>query len=425
MVRLICTALNIIMRRILIILITAAIVMPARAQVVSVENLKRHIYTLASDDYEGRGTGEKGEDKAAAYIVKELKRLKLKPKGSKKFYQPFSFELKLMNPENPHGEMVSKGVVKGKNVVAWVDNAARYTVVIGAHYDHLGEGELGGSREANPTGKIHHGADDNASGVAAMLELARYFQSNGRIEEHNYLFIFFSGEEEGLYGSKFWAENPTVPLENIHYMINMDMVGRLDSVTRTLVVHGVGTSPDFGAHLNACNSNNLSLVFDSSGVGPTDFTSFYRKDIPVLGFFTGQHSDYHKESDTPDKINYQGEKEVVDLIISLTNRLDTMPKMPFQKTKEAQMGRTKFKVTMGIMPDYTFPGPGIRVDGVTDGKPAALAGLKAGDIIVKVGDADIKDMADYMKMLGGLEPGTQSIVHIRRGEEDMSLPIVF
>lgn len=330
-----------------------------------------------------------------------------------------------MNPENPHGEMISKGIIKARNVVAWVDNAAQYTVVIGAHYDHLGEGELGGSREANATGKIHHGADDNASGVAALLELARILENNNHIEEHNYLFIFFSGEEEGLQGSKYWVENPTVPLENINYMLNLDMVGRLDSISRKLVVHGVGTSPDFGAHLNASNNRSLSLTFDSSGVGPSDFTSFYRKDIPVLGFFTGQHADYHKESDTPDKLNYAGEKDVVEFMLNLINRLDTLPKQTFQKTKETQTGRTRFKVTMGIMPDYTFSGPGIRVDGVTDDKPAFKAGLKAGDVVLKMGETEIKDMGSYMGVLRGLEEGAKLQLTIKRGEEIIELPIQF
>ncbi len=413
------------MKRIIILLLIALVAPHLSAQIISIDNLQKHIYTLASDDYAGRGTGEKGESKAAKYIAKELKKLNLDPKGTKKYYQDFSFNLKLMNPDNPHGPMVDKGEIKGKNVIGWVDNAAQYTVVIGAHYDHLGEGALGGSREANPEGKIHHGADDNASGVAAMLELARYLQTNDRIEEHNYLFIFFSGEEEGLQGSKYWSENPTVPLESISYMINMDMVGRLDSVSRTLVVHGIGTNPIFGSMLDIANSKNLSLVHDSTGVGPSDFTSFYRKDIPVLGFFTGQHADYHKETDTPEKINYKGEKEVIELIVNLVNQLDTIPKMEFQKTKEKQMGRTKFKVTMGIMPDYTFSGTGVKVDGVSDDKPAFLAGIKAGDIITQVGDMEIKDMSDYMKLLGSLEKGDQRVVKVQRGEETLELNITF
>lgn len=395
------------------------------AQNVSVENLKKHAYILASPEFEGRGTGESGEKKAAKYIVKELKKMKLKPKGSKKFEQPFDFELKIMDPANPHGPMITKGVIKGKNVVAWVDNAAENTVIIGAHYDHLGLGELGGSRETNPKGKIHYGADDNASGVAALLELARYFQTNGRIEEHNYLFIFFSGEEEGLFGSKFFANNPTLALDHVNYMINLDMVGRLDSVSRKLVVHGVGSSPEFGKSLEMSNKNGLSLVFDSSGVGPSDFTSFYRQNIPVLGFFTGQHADYHKETDTPEKLNYQGQKEVLDLVIHLVNHLDTLPKQTFQKTKETQTGRTRFKVTLGIMPDYTFSGPGVRADGVTDEKPAALAGVKAGDVILKIGNSELTDMSTYMSVLGSLEPGTETTLVVKRGEETLTLPVKF
>ncbi len=395
------------------------------AQSVSVENLKKHVYTLADEKYKGRGTGEKGEKKAASYIKKQVKKSGLKPKGSQKFYQDFEFELKLMNPANPHGDMVSKGILEARNVVAFVDNAAQYTVIIGAHYDHLGEGELGGSREANPAGKIHHGADDNASGVAALLELARILENNNHIEEHNYLFIFFSGEEEGLQGSKYWTEHPTANLENINYMLNLDMVGRLDSLTRKLVVHGVGTSPDFGKHLEASNKRNLSLVFDSSGVGPSDFTSFYRKQIPVLGFFTGQHADYHKETDTPDKINYEGQKDVVELILSLVMRLDSLPKQPFTETKEKQMGRSRFKVSMGIMPDYTYSGQGVKVDGVTDDKPAAKAGLKAGDIVVKMGADDISDMAAYMRVLSKLEAGTTLQVKVKRGDEELTLPVTF
>jgi hypothetical protein len=397
------------------------------AQDIPVSNLKKHIETLASPEFEGRGTGEKGEKKAYKYLSAELKKMGVKPfpANKKSYLQPFEFELKLMDPNNPHGEMVSKGNIKGSNVVAWIDNAAQYTVVIGAHYDHLGTGGLGGSREAEPEGKIHYGADDNASGVAGALELARYLQNNGRIEEHNYLFIFFSGEEEGLFGSKFYVENPFVPAENINYMINMDMIGRLDSSTRRLVVHGVGTSPEFGTHLNAANNRSLSLVFDSSGVGPTDFTSFYRKNIPVLGFFTGQHNDYHKETDVPSRINYAGEKDVLEFIAALIDRLDTLPKQQFQKTREMQMGRTRFKVTLGIMPDYTYPGPGIRVDGVTDGKPAYEAGIQAGDIVLSLADTEITDMGSYMKLLGELEPGRETFVVIKRGEEELKLPVKF
>lgn len=413
----------------LLLLLACCLALFASAQVnVSVDTnlLKQHVYTLASKDFEGRGTGESGEKKAAKYIVKELKKLKLTPKGDKgKYEQAFSFELKLPDPANPHGALVSKGIIKGKNIIGLLDNAAENTIIIGAHYDHLGLGELGGSREANPKGIIHYGADDNASGVAALLELARVLQNNNKIEEHNYLFIFFSGEEQGLYGSKHFAANPTIPLEQVNFMVNLDMVGRLDATTKKLIVHGVGSSNEFGQHLFAANQTALQLAFDSSGVGPSDFTSFYRKDLPVLGLFTGQHADYHKESDTPEKLNYQGEKEVLDFLSRFLSRMDTMPKQSFTKTKEMQMGRTKFKVTMGIMPDYAFSGPGVKVDGVTDDKPAAIAGVKPGDVILAIGDTDLSDMGVYMGVLGKLNPGDQQTIKLKRGEELLELKVKF
>jgi len=398
----------------------------SQAQQVSVDKLKDHVYTLAGDKFDGRRTGTRDERKAAKYICKQVERAGLKKVGDNRFFQDFEFQLKLVNPENPHGEMVDKGMIEGRNVVAWVDNAAQHTIIIGAHYDHLGEGaEFGGSREANPEEKIHYGADDNASGVASLIEMARYLENNDKIEEHNYLFIFFSGEEQGLHGSKYYAANPTVDLGMVSYMINLDMVGRLDSLTRKLVIHGVGSSPVFGDNLNAVNKDDLSLVFDSSGVGPSDFTSFYRKDIPVLGFFTGQHKDYHKSSDTPDKLNYGGQKQVTEFILRLMDRLDTIPKLDFTKTKEPQMGRSRFKVTMGIMPDYTFSGPGLRVDGVTDDKPASKAGVKAGDVILKIGEDEIKDMGAYMKFLAKTKEGTETTVTVLRGDIEITLPIKF
>lgn len=387
--------------------------------------IKQHVKILASPSMQGRGTGQKGEKKASAYITKQAKQLKLKPKGDKKFLQPFSFELKLPNPENPHGEMISKGLLKGNNVIAYLDNAAEYTIVIGAHYDHLGLGNLGSSREANPDGKIHHGADDNASGVAGALELARMLQNNGKIEFHNYLFVFFSGEEQGLIGSKYFTNNPSIELDKVNYMINLDMVGRMNPDTKKLVVHGVGTSPEFGETLNKNNASLLSLNFDSSGTGPSDFTSFYLKNIPVLGFFSGQHEDYHKSSDLPELLNYKGQAEIIDFIYRMILDLDDKPKLEFTKTKDKQEGRMKFKVSLGIMPDYTFSGVGLRVDGVSSDKPAEKAGILSGDIIVYLHNREIKTIQDYMSVLGELDKGIKTNVKVKRGEMDLDLEIQF
>jgi Zn-dependent M28 family amino/carboxypeptidase len=179
----------------------------------------------------------------------------------------------------------------------------------------------GSSLDANPKEKIHNGADDNASGVAGVIELARYFASNNKTENTNFLFACFSGEELGLIGSKFLTENSPVDNGSVTYMINMDMIGRLDPQSRALMIHGTGTSPVWEPLLKKL-SPKFSIKTDSSGTGPSDHTSFYLKDIPVLHFFTGAHSDYHKPSDDFEKINYAGEADVLKLIAQIINELD-------------------------------------------------------------------------------------------------------
>jgi len=296
-----------------------------QAQRTEAKNIKKHIKFLASDKLEGRGTSSIGEDKAALYIADYFKKLNLLPmgsntiggsienKGSYSYFFDFSFK---KNP-NPHDTSTAEiKERKAKNVVAYLDNGAEYTVVVGAHYDHLGLGHDYNSLDANPQNKIHNGADDNASGTAGVLELARYFSTNNKKEPYNFLFMTFSGEELGLLGSKKWCDNPSYPLAKINYMINMDMVGRFNDSTRKLLVYGVGTAPEWVNILDKTN-NTFSIKKDSAGIGPSDQTSFYLKDIPVLHFFTGQHSDYHKPSDDADKINYEGERKVIDYIIDL------------------------------------------------------------------------------------------------------------
>src|SRR3990170_3680977 len=267
----------------------------------------------------------------------------------------------------------------GHNVIGFIDNGAATTVILGAHFDHLGYGEDGNSLSRTGEKLIHNGADDNASGTAALIELARILKA-GKAKSNNYLFIAFSGEELGLFGSKYFTENPTIDLKAINYMINMDMVGRLNDSTKTLAVGGYGTSPQWATVINAQDKKlPFAIKIDSSGSGPSDHTSFYRKDIPVLFFFTGQHKDYHRPGDDADRINYEGELKVINYINTIINNLNKKnQKLVFLKTREVQSGMSSFKVTMGIMPDYTFNGAGVRADGVSDGRPAAKAGLKAG-----------------------------------------------
>ncbi len=306
----------------------------------------------------------------------------------------------------------------GYNVVGYLDNGAGNIVVIGAHYDHLGYGEDGNSLYRGPEKLIHHGADDNASGTAALIELAKLLKQS-KSKNNNYLFIAFSGEELGLFGSKYFVEHPTVDLKKVNYMVNMDMVGRLNDSSHVLTIGGYGTSPVWGGlFTNTGYKKYFVLKYDSSGTGPSDHTSFYRKDIPVLFFFTGIHSDYHKPTDNADKINYTGELQIVKYIYSLVETLNDKGKLVFTKTRETQTNfSARFSVTLGIMPDYTFNGSGVRVDGVSDGRPAQKAGLLTGDVIVQLGEYPVSSLDNYMQALSKFKKGDSTLVKFKRGNE--------
>lgn len=314
----------------------------------------------------------------------------------------------------------------GHNVIGYIDNRAATTVILGAHFDHLGYGEDGNSMLRTGEKLIHNGADDNASGTAALIELARLLKTS-KAKNNNYLIIAFSGEELGLFGSKYFTEHPTIDFATVNYMINMDMVGRLNDSTKVLSVGGYGTSPQWATVINK-QDKKLPFVIkiDSSGTGPSDHTSFYRKDIPVLFFSTGQHRDYHRPSDDADRINYIGELNVINYINSIINNLNKQSKkMAFLKTRESQTSTTSFRVTLGIMPDYTYDGSGVRADGVTDGRPAAKAGLKTGDVIIQLGDNPVNSMETYMQALNKFKKGDKTMVKFKRGNEILESAIEF
>jgi hypothetical protein len=390
------------------------------SQQISIPNLQQHIKFLASDSLKGRGTGSPEELIAANYIANNFKKLNLEPKGNNNSYF-YNYQFK--KPKSPH-DTIGGETISARDVVAYLDNKADYTVIIGAHFDHLGMGMDHNSLDANPEGKIHNGADDNASGTAGVLELARYFSQNNLKEKFNFLFICFSGEELGLYGSKKFCENPTVDFSKVNYMINMDMIGRLADSTNKIIVYGVGTSADWVPLLDKTNSG-FKIKKDSSGIGPSDQTSFYLKNIPVLHFFTGQHSDYHKPSDDWEKINFKGEEKVLEYIIKVIEETESLPKMKFLTTKNTEEGKSSFKVTLGIMPDYTFEGKGLRVDGVTKGKPADAAGLLQGDLIIQLGEIKINDINDYMKALSKFNKGESTGVIISRAGKEMKMKVTF
>src|SRR6185503_1802176 len=304
----------------------------------------------------------------------------------------------------------------GHNVTGFVNNGAANTIIIGAHYDHLGYGEDHNSLWTGPA-EIHNGADDNASGTAAVIELARMLK-NARLKNNNYLFICFSGEELGLYGSKYFTEHPTVDLNTANYMINSDMVGRLNDSTHSITIGGYGTSPTWGNILEQ-NTKAFSVKFDSSGIGPSDHTSFYLKNIPVLFFFTGIHKDYHKPTDDADKINFAGELQVIKYIYHVIEETNKLGKLAFLKTREPKMEGKRFTVTLGIMPDYTFSGKGVRADGIIDGKPAQQAGMQSGDVIVKLGENSVSDLNSYMSALSKYKKGDATTVTILRGKDEI------
>ncbi|MCD9855136.1 M20/M25/M40 family metallo-hydrolase [Epilithonimonas sp. JDS] len=383
-------------------------------------NLKKHITYLASDELQGRLTGSEGEAKAADYLSSEFKKLGLKPYEGENFIQNFEYNIKL----NPHDDKTSTPV-KGKNVIAVLNNEAERTIVIGAHYDHLGLNEHHNSTSANSEGQIHNGADDNASGSAAVLELARMFSQNKIKEKVNYIFALFSGEEDGLMGSKKMAETVKTQYPNTIFMINMDMVGRL-SKDNNLNVGGVGTSPILPELVKKYKPEGINLALDESGIGPSDHTSFYLKDIPVLFLFTGTHTDYHKPTDDADKINYPGEKVITNYVFNLANALGNEREIPFVKTKAAATKEVpKYKVTLGIMPNYADSKDGMGIDGVMDGRPAANAGIQQGDILTKIGKCEVREVYSYMDCLSKIKAGEEHPVTVKRNGEEKIMNVKF
>lgn len=389
----------------------------SKSQEFKSNKIRAHIETLAADAMEGRGTGTRGEEAAARYIQQQFTKLKLTPMGdSNTFVQRFPYHKGL------HGQGEA-GIAS--NIIGFLDNRSGTTIVIGAHYDHLGTDGQGTSLDANPQNRIHNGADDNASGVAGVIELARYFSTNRRTENNNFLFICFSGEELGLLGSKHFTEHPTVDLRTVNFMINLDMVGRLNEQTKDLFISGTGTSPVWEPLIKKVKTE-LEIKTDSSGTGPSDHTSFYLKDIPVLHFFTGSHPDYHKPSDDIDKLNIEGQIQVLNVIIDMVENLDKRERIAFLQTRNRmQVSRASFKVTLGIMPDYSNEATGLKVDGVIERKPAHIAGIKTGDIIMRLGDYPVKDIYAYMDALGKFEKGQTILVRIKRGNEEKDVQLTF
>ncbi|MBS4055976.1 MAG: M20/M25/M40 family metallo-hydrolase [Bacteroidales bacterium] len=343
-----------------------------------------------------------------------------------------SLESLMMKGENPvgyavlpmvsaHAELV-RNEVTTRNIMAMIPGCDPVLksefVVIGAHYDHLGFGGLGSGSRTPDTLAVHHGADDNGSGTAGLMELAASLaQYNGQLKR-SVMFVAFSAEEMGLLGSKYFVGHTPMPKENIVAMLNMDMIGRLNE-KNSIVIGGTGTSLETEALLKETGAGHpLSLSLSPEGFGASDHASFYAENIPVMFFSTGAHADYHTPSDTWDRINYQGMAQVISLVSDVAvNLLNRDTKLTFQEAgpKERTTGRRGFKVTLGIMPDFTSTSSdGLGVGGVTKGGPADKAGMLKGDKIVAVDGMPVGTIYDYMNRLKQLKPGQRVNVDVVR-----------
>jgi len=384
-----------------------------------------------------KSEAELKQDESFMALSKDAGEIKLKLTGRPKA----SAEIKI--------DLIKKQV-EAYNVIGILEGTdpelKNEAIVIGAHYDHLGHG--GASSLAANSTEIHHGADDNASGTAAVLELARQF-SREKKNKRTLIFMCFSGEEEGLLGSKAYTNDPGFPLEKIVAMINMDMIGRLRD--NKLSIGGMGTASEWKALIEQKNINEAAVIpastatngatniktsvpplnkfdlaLDEDGFGPSDHASFYLKQIPVLFFFTGSHPDYHKPSDTADKINYVGESNIIYFNSDVIKSIDQNPSRPTYKTAQSSGmgGRRVLSVSLGTMPDYTPSTDGMRIDGVRDDSPAAKAGLKAGDKVIMLAGKEVRNAMDYTQVMSGMKAGEEYEIVIMRGTEKLTLKII-
>ncbi len=302
-------------------------------------------------------------------------------------------------------------------------------IIVGAHYDHLGMGGPGSGSRFLDSLAIHNGADDNASGVAGILELASFLASDEIPLKRSVVFIAFDGEELGILGSRYFTDNPLIDLKKVDAMINFDMIGRLKQENPAIMIGGTGTSVESEGILGSLNAGSIKLNFSPEGYGPSDHASFYGENIPVFFFSTGAHEDYHTPDDDWDRINFEGEKNVVEIGEQLITVLaDKNESLTFQEAgpKEQEGGRAsyRFKVTLGIMPDFnTAAGAGLGVGGVTKDKPAFKGGILKGDIITAIDGKPVNDIYDYMNRLKKLQPGQVISVDVLRQEQKIVLII--
>ena len=381
--------------------------------------IQDHVEWLADESLEGRLAGTSGESRAANYIADQFLQSGLVPDGDEgTFFQQFVLEGPI-----PQAMQMENHIAR--NVVARVEGSGNteQVIIVGAHYDSQGRGGMI-SMETDEDPGIHPGADDNASGTAGLLWLADYFSEN--TPEKDIIFIAFSGEEMGLLGSGFYVNQMEMSPDSMVAMINLDMIGRMEN--NQLTIFGTGTAERWADILDEISKDSLEITRTPAGTGASDHASFYEAGIPVLHYYTGTHGDYHRTTDTPDKINYDGIKKVAGHTAEVINRLDRLqaPEMGFQESTDPRGSTFDFDgPTLGVLPDYSYSGSGFKIDGVREGDPAEEAGMLRGDVIIKMGEIEIGDIYDYMESLGEFQRGDELSVTVLRDGEEVVLDIRF
>ncbi len=379
---------------------------------ITIEDFQTHIEFLSSDKLQGRSSGTEGDKIAVSYI-------------KQRFYDAAPNKEKIEVQEHYvfKDRRQKKDKVLTYNVIGYlVGNDAKLKdefVVIGGHYDTT----------ENAPGKINNGADDNASGTSMVIELFEKFAATNN-HKRTLVFMAFGGEELGLLGSKHFVNNPTINLDNVQLMVNLDMIGRMDKETNNVQLGGSATAENFSSMLYPLlKEENVNIIELGEGIfSRSDHYNFYKKDIPTLFFFTGIHNDYHKPSDDADKINYAGMKSISNMVERVVEEFANTPdRLIFKSVDQEQtmVQPAKMKVTLGIMPDYAFDKKGIRADSIIDNRPGQKAGMIDGDIVIKIKDIDVTDIYKYMEALSKIEPGTKTQMTILRDKEEIVLDVQF
>ena len=396
----------------------------ARADLPDTAAIVADVRYLASDALEGRATGTPGNDSAAAYISRRFERIGLTPltsSGNGRFLQPFVARSVAAAHAGLPSAMPTQNVV---GMVRGTDPALRDEyVIVGAHFDHLGRTAMG-ALDPDAKNAIRNGADDNASGTAAVLELARLLRRHP--PKRSVIFVTFSGEELGLLGSQHFVDSLPVPVDKVRAMLNFDMVGRLRD--NRLIVYGVATATEWNDIIGRANTppNPLEITGTGDGFGASDHSSFYAKNLPVLHFFTNVHDDYHKATDDADKVNNEGIARVVALAERVARDVADRPgPLTFVRavaTAPTSSSRAGTSAYLGSIPDMgATEVAGVRLSGVRAESPADKAGLKAGDIIIELGGKPVKDLYAYTDALYAHQPGDTVDIVVMRGAERITV----